>query len=57
MNESIMTWSSQEVYGGQLVADETVKSHTIKDFGGDNAMILLFIDTAGCDMPEAEPGT
>jgi hypothetical protein len=20
-------------------------------------MILLFIDTAGCDMPEAEPGT
>lgn len=55
MNEAIMGWSSKEVYDGQLIAHSSVKDHSIKDFGSDSPLILLFIDTAGCDMLEAEP--
>lgn len=32
MNEIIMEWSSSHVYDGMLVADESVKNHSIKDF-------------------------
>lgn len=44
-----MEWSSQNVYGGQLRAHESVAHHSIG--AGDN--ILLFIDTAGAKMGES----
>ncbi|KAL4449194.1 hypothetical protein ABPG74_015576 [Tetrahymena malaccensis] len=47
MNEQIMEWSSQYVYGGQLKAHESVATHSIC---GES--ILLFIDTAGAKMGE-----
>jgi ATP-dependent RNA/DNA helicase IGHMBP2 len=47
MNEKIMTWSSEEMYGGRLVAAEAVAALTLKDLP-----VLFFIDTAGCDMEE-----
>ena len=31
MNEKIMRYSSDELYNGKLIADESVKNHTIKD--------------------------
>ena len=47
MHERIMAWSSEEMYGGKLVAAESVASATL-----ENLPVLLFIDTAGCDMEE-----
>ena len=36
MNENIMLFSSNELYEGKLKADDTVKSHTIKDLINEN---------------------
>jgi superfamily I DNA and/or RNA helicase len=47
MNEKIMTWASEEMYGGQLTAHASVAQQTLTE-----APVLLFIDTAGCDMEE-----
>ncbi|CAF3109971.1 unnamed protein product [Rotaria sp. Silwood2] len=66
MNEAIMNWSSNEFYQGKLIADESVKSHLLKDLSNiskrDNIYELddenlsqcplFLIDTTGYDMPE-----
>lgn len=56
-----MEWSSQEIYKGMLMADETVKDHTIYDLSVNTKpdippTILLFIDTSNCYMYESEKG-
>lgn len=66
MNESIMNWSSNEFYQGKLIADQSVRSHLLKDLSNiskrDNddeindenlsQCPLFLIDTTGYDMPE-----
>ncbi|CAF3459853.1 unnamed protein product [Rotaria sp. Silwood1] len=66
MNEAIMSWSSNEFYEGKLIADESVKSHLLKDLSNiskrdseceiDDENLsqcpLFLIDTTGYDMPE-----
>ena len=42
-----MKWSSEEMYEGRLLAAEEVAGATL-----DDLPVLLFIDTAGCDMEE-----
>ncbi|PFX24396.1 DNA-binding protein SMUBP-2 [Stylophora pistillata] len=59
MNETIMKWSSEKLYGGRLNADSSVKSHLLKDLPGvqgtdETSLPLLLIDTAGCDVREKE---
>ncbi|KFM22807.1 DNA-binding protein SMUBP-2 [Auxenochlorella protothecoides] len=59
MHTDIMDWCSVALYGGRLVAAPAVAAHTLADLpgvhGDDSALCaaLLFIDTAGCDCPEA----
>lgn len=48
MNEHIMQFSSDYFYGGGLVANESVKHHTVLDLPP-----VDFIDTAGCGFNEA----
>lgn len=66
MNEAIMNWSSKEFYKGQLIADDSVKRHLLKDLSNveknsdDDELEdenlsqcpLYLIDTTGYDMPE-----
>ena len=66
MNEAIMNWSSKEFYHGKLIADNSVKSHLLKDLSNiakrpnademDDENLsqcpLFLIDTTGYDMPE-----
>ena len=47
MNELIMAWSSEEMYDGKLLAAKEVAGATLNDLP-----VLMFIDTAGCDMEE-----
>ncbi|CAF5143115.1 unnamed protein product, partial [Rotaria sp. Silwood1] len=61
-----MSWSSNEFYEGKLIADESVKSHLLKDLSNiskrdseceiDDENLsqcpLFLIDTTGYDMPE-----
>lgn len=56
MHQSIMEWSSKSFYSGDLIADESVKLHTLKDLvpALSECPPLLLIDTAGCDMPELD---
>lgn len=49
MNESIMQFSSDYFYQGGLIADETVKHHTV-----NNLPPIDFIDTAGCGYNEIQ---
>jgi predicted DNA helicase len=49
MNENIMQFSSNYFYHGGLVADESVKHHTV-----DNLPPIDFIDTAGCGYTETQ---
>lgn len=49
MNESIMQFSSHYFYQGRLMADETVKHHTV-----NNLPPVDFIDTAGCGYNEIQ---
>jgi ATP-dependent RNA/DNA helicase IGHMBP2 len=51
MNEKIMGFSNQEFYDNQLIADESVKLHTIDMQNSDP---LTFIDTAGCSFDEKQ---
>eukprot|EP01026_Neomeris_dumetosa_P003322 TRINITY_DN10895_c0_g1_i1.p2 TRINITY_DN10895_c0_g1~~TRINITY_DN10895_c0_g1_i1.p2 ORF type:complete len:221 (-),score=45.39 TRINITY_DN10895_c0_g1_i1:237-899(-) len=48
MNKDIMEWSSSEMYNGLLEAHESVADHCLEDIP-----VLVFVDTAGCDMEEA----
>lgn len=62
MNEKIMNFSSRQFYGGQLIADESVRDHTLAGLasvrpapGGDEP--LIFLDTAGRGFEErTQPG-
>jgi superfamily I DNA and/or RNA helicase len=63
MHEDIMNFSSREFYDGKLIADESVKRHTILDLpfvkekGLDPAPVI-FLDTAGLGLEEeSEEGT
>lgn len=49
MNENIMQFSSDYFYQGGLIADESVKYHTINNFPP-----VDFIDTAGCGYNETQ---
>jgi len=59
MHESIMQWSSDQLYEGRLQADLSVQHHLLKDLPDvqetDETVIpLLLIDTTGCDVTELE---
>ncbi len=63
MHEKIMSFSSHEFYGGQLIADESVKDHTLADLKHvqrhkETEEVFLYLDTAGRGFEEAlEPGS
>jgi superfamily I DNA and/or RNA helicase len=57
MNESIMKFSSDHFYDGDLVADASVKSHRLCDLPGVDETpmtmdCLMFVDTAGAEYDE-----
>jgi len=57
MHTDIMTWPSQEMYGGQLEADPSVAGHLLKDLPfvkstDETEMSLLLVDTTGCYLEE-----
>lgn len=57
MHNDIMTWPSQEMYGGQLEADPSVASHLLKHLPlvkstDETEISLLLVDTAGCQLQE-----
>ena len=59
MNETIMTWSSQQLYDGKLLADVSVAQHLLLHLPGVKdteltSLPLLMIDTAGCDLFELQ---
>ncbi len=63
MHETIMNFSSQEFYEGQLSAHDSVKQHVLADLPGVKAdestrAPLIFLDTAGLGYEEErEPGS
>lgn len=63
MHEKIMTFSSREFYGGELVADDSVKNHTLADLphvkrAKETEEVFLYLDTAGRGFEERlEPGS
>ncbi len=63
MNEKIMNFSSREFYGGQLIADETVRHHVLADLpnvqrDAETEEAFLYLDTAGRGFEEKlEPGS
>ena len=62
MNSKIMSWSSTQMYDSALIAHESVSDQTLHHLLIPNAQskepqpykfpVLLYIDTAGCDMEE-----
>ncbi|WP_147274322.1 AAA domain-containing protein [Bremerella cremea] len=58
MHTSIMEFSSQEFYGCQLEADDTVAAHDLQPLLGDEVYVdpkpWQFFDTAGADFQEEE---
>lgn len=55
MNKVIMEWSSIEMYEGALEAHESIALQSLNDFEGLEGNlfpVLMFIDTAGCEMEE-----
>ncbi|WAR00145.1 SMBP2-like protein [Mya arenaria] len=59
MHHMIMDWSSQQLYQSKLVAHPSVSEHLLRDMDGveeneTTSSPLLFIDTAGCDLPELD---
>ncbi len=64
MNEKIMGFSNQKFYEGKLIADESVKDHTIADLGLSqpssyeevlDSAPVVFVDTTGIEAPESLP--
>ncbi|MFY9341967.1 MAG: IGHMBP2 family helicase, partial [Planctomycetota bacterium] len=58
MHERIMGWSSQRLYGGQLIAAAAVRAHLLTDLPDVVANDwttepLCFVDTAGCGHEES----
>lgn len=59
MHESIMQWSSDQLYQGRLQADTSVQHHLLKDLPNvqdteETSIPLLLIDTTGCDVTELD---
>jgi len=59
MHASIMAWSSKALYRNKLVAHESVKAHLLSDLPNVTKTVstttpLVLIDSAGCDLAEAE---
>ncbi|XP_028649365.1 DNA-binding protein SMUBP-2 [Erpetoichthys calabaricus] len=59
MNQAIMKWASEEMYGGRLIAHSSVEAHLLKDLPGvstieETSLPLLLIDTAGCGLFEQD---
>jgi ATP-dependent RNA/DNA helicase IGHMBP2 len=57
MHTDIMTWPSEEMYGGQLEADPSVAGHLLKHLPSvkstdETEMTLLLVDTVGCHLEE-----
>eukprot|EP00890_Picochlorum_soloecismus_P004479 jgi/Picsp_1/5031/NSC_02394-R1_dna-binding protein smubp-2-like len=62
MNSKIMSWSSTQMYDSALIAHESVTDQTLDPLLTSNSQsselkscefpVLLYIDTAGCDMEE-----
>ncbi len=57
MHETIMNFSSEQFYDGQLIADASVKSHTLADLVDQKELagqlpIIEFWDTAGAEWYE-----
>ena len=57
MNEQIMQFASDEMYGGRLIADESVRTHTLVDLPGcdttdETQAPLVWYDTQGDDFLE-----
>lgn len=63
MNEAIMNFSSRQFYQGKLLADDSVKSHSLADLSGvkrapETEEVFIFLDTAGRGFEEKqEPGS
>ena len=58
MHEAIMRFSSDQFYGGKLIADESVRSHTAAELPNVEATDLTcaplaFVDTAGAGFGES----
>ncbi len=58
MHETIMGFSSQQFYEGKLMADESVRAHTIEELPDVRAAVLtskplIYVDTAGAGYEEA----
>ena len=58
MHETIMGFSSQQFYEGKLVADESVRAHTIEELPAVTpspltSSPLIYVDTAGAGYEEA----
>lgn len=51
MNETIMGFSNVQFYANALIADDSVKYHTLSL---DDTIALEFIDTAGCSFDEEQ---
>ena len=57
MNEVLMRFSSDQFYGGKLIADESVRLHTAAELAGVEAteftsVPLVYVDTAGAGFAE-----
>ena len=63
MHEKIMSFSSREFYGEKLIADDSVKNHTLAGLphvkrARETEEVFLFLDTAGRGFEEKlEPGS
>ena len=58
MNSHIMHWPSQFLYGGMLIADDSVSQRLLSGLKNVECNVytdtpLLFIDTAGCEYEES----
>ncbi|KAL3878418.1 hypothetical protein ACJMK2_030771 [Sinanodonta woodiana] len=59
MNELIMQWSSDQLYQGKLVADQSVRHHLLRELPSvtdceETSTPLMFIDTTGCELRELD---
>ncbi|MBI3313458.1 MAG: IGHMBP2 family helicase [Candidatus Omnitrophica bacterium] len=57
MHEKIMNFSSQKFYGGELIADESVRRHNLADLAHveqapETEEVFLYLDTAGRGFEE-----
>jgi superfamily I DNA and/or RNA helicase len=53
MNELIMNWSSKAVYENNLRAADSVKNHSLNEGNCNEIPVMVFIDTAFCNLGES----